>query len=337
MVSKNIVIRKPNHTITITNRDLSLTARKTYNAIIHFAQEQLIKNPDQRVFEMSLTEVKQAAGLAPKSNAGLEEAIHDLHRTVVQVIEKKKNEFGLTDSLTFNLLSQTLIRGRKITLEFPSVVRNSLGNLGQDIIVPYTRIPLDILKDLTSVYAITLMENILRYKDLGTWTWTVEEWKLMTGIINKKGYSNFSLLRQKTIEPAIKEINAKTQYRVKYTTEKRGRKIDKLKFSWRVATPKKKATEGLSPEETRQLFEDSKDSFETDPKGHLIRLLGYDAGIIEMSQVDLLSGELVIRLPDGIPEEALQSEALPGSIRHQIKSEAQAYGYTLRVDVQNAL
>jgi hypothetical protein len=211
-----------------------------------------------------------------------------------------------------------------------------LGNIGQDIIVPYTRIPLDILKDLTSVYAITLMENILRYKDLGTWTWTVEEWKLMTGIVSQKGYKDFSQLRTKTIEPAIKEINAKTQYRVKYTTEKRGRKIDKLTFSWRVATPNPKSTEGLSPEETRQLFAKSKDSFETDPKGHLIRLLGYDAGVIEMSQVDLLSGELVIRLPDGIPEEALQSEALPGSIRHQIKSEAQAYGYTLRVDVQNA-
>jgi len=336
MVSKNIVIRKPNHTITITNRDLSLTARKTYNALIHFAQEQLIKKPGQTVFEMSLTEVKQAAGLNPKSNKGLEEAIHDLHRTVVQVIEKKKNEFGLTDSLTFSLISQTLIQGQKLRIEFPSVVRDSLGNVGKDVIVPYTRIPLDILKDLASVYAITLMENILRYKGLKTWTWTVGEWKLITGVASRKGYKDFSTLRIKTIEPAIKEINEKTQYRVKYKTEKKGRRIDKLIFSWRIATPRKKPDEDLSPEETRQLFEDSKESFETDPKGHLLKLLGYEGAVIEVSDVDLLSGELVVRLPEGYPKESLQAEDLVGSIRYKIKKEAEVYGYTLRVDVQNA-
>ena len=85
---------------------------------------------------------------------------------------------------------------------------------------------------LDTSHAIRLYEILLRYKDTGTRIVEINELKEMLGIPNK--YPAYNDFKRYTIEPSIKQLNAKSNMRVEYTTKKQGRKVTHLVFKFKL-------------------------------------------------------------------------------------------------------
>jgi len=83
---------------------------------------------------------------------------------------------------------------------------------------------------LRSTYSWRLFENIKSHQSRGTWQ--VDLAKFHRIMETKRSYqTNFSLLRQYLLEPACREIAEKCGVAIKWTPEKRGRKVIGLYFT----------------------------------------------------------------------------------------------------------
>jgi plasmid replication initiation protein len=80
-----------------------------------------------------------------------------------------------------------------------------------------------------SFYTIRLYEMLMQFKSTGWRKITVEQYRQIMAI-EKKQYKAFADLRRWTLEPAIKEINEKTDWVVTYDSIRKGRAIGSLMF-----------------------------------------------------------------------------------------------------------
>ena len=83
---------------------------------------------------------------------------------------------------------------------------------------------------MKSQYSIRLYELLKSYKIQVTKTFTIEEFKKLLMIEDIKSYNRFPSLKQKVLEPAMKEINEYTDIDVSYREILKGRKVIKLEF-----------------------------------------------------------------------------------------------------------
>ena len=83
---------------------------------------------------------------------------------------------------------------------------------------------------MKSQYSIRLYELLKSYKIQVTKTFTIEEFKKLLMIEDIKSYNRFPSLKQKVLEPAMKEINEYTDIDVTYREILKGRKVIKLEF-----------------------------------------------------------------------------------------------------------
>lgn len=71
-MSKNKeLLHKPNQTIMITNGEITVSQRKTYNVILHDARKQLKENPNKILFYFSIADLKDRAGIHATNNKEL--------------------------------------------------------------------------------------------------------------------------------------------------------------------------------------------------------------------------------------------------------------------------
>ena len=85
---------------------------------------------------------------------------------------------------------------------------------------------------LKSVHSIRLYELLNQWKETGTRFIRLNDFKDMLQLSDK--YSLYADLRKSVIEPAIKELNQKTDFNVSFEPEKDGRKVVKLVFVFTV-------------------------------------------------------------------------------------------------------
>ena len=85
---------------------------------------------------------------------------------------------------------------------------------------------------LDTSHAIRLYEILLRYKDTGTRIIAIDELKAMLGIPDK--YTRYVDFRRYTIEPSVKQLNAKSNMSVQYSTKKIGRKVTHIIFKFKL-------------------------------------------------------------------------------------------------------
>lgn len=81
---------------------------------------------------------------------------------------------------------------------------------------------------LRSNYAIRLYEMLVQFLDTGVFWITVETFKMRLELEEK--YDRFSNLRVRVIEPAIKDITAKTNLDVRWQGHGAGRTVSRLEF-----------------------------------------------------------------------------------------------------------
>ena len=115
-------------------------------------------------------------------------------------------------------------REGRVTLNFSPDLMPYLGQLKEQ----YTAYKLVNIKALKSTYSIRLYELLTQYINAGERWITVAQFRDMLDLNDK--YPRFADLKRWIIEPAIKELNTKSNYDVLYRTEKQGRTIHTLWF-----------------------------------------------------------------------------------------------------------
>ena len=94
----------------------------------------------------------------------------------------------------------------------------------------FTSYHLTDIKSFKSGHAIRLYELLMQFKKNGWFDEDLEVLKSMFGV--EDNYSRWVDFKKYVIEVGIKEINESTNYTVKYSTKKRGRKISRVVFTF---------------------------------------------------------------------------------------------------------
>ena len=216
---KKDLLYKPNQTIMSSNKDITAVQRKAYNVILQYAQKELRLDPEKRSFQFIISELKQRAGISATNNVELKESLKNLSSITVELVKDNG------DWSVFSLLSQAEKNGDFLEIELPGRIRQAL--IENDY---YTALDLLIIRLLEGKYAIILYEAALRYEKVQIPEFTRDEFRVLTGTKDIKSYDNFNLLKRKVIDPAIDEINSKTDILLSYDVKSRGRKVVAIKF-----------------------------------------------------------------------------------------------------------
>ncbi|WP_242184532.1 replication initiation protein [Klebsiella pneumoniae] len=85
---------------------------------------------------------------------------------------------------------------------------------------------------LRSAYSWRLLELLLRFEKTGVAEYTIEDFAVSMDATPKQR-ENFAAIRRKIIEPAVKELNDKDGWLIKWEPIKAGRKVAKVRFTFK--------------------------------------------------------------------------------------------------------
>lgn len=114
----------------------------------------------------------------------------------------------------------------RIEMEFhPDVVPFLLGLKKQ-----FTSYQLKQTSSLRSVYSWRLLELLSRFKSTGVAEYTIEEFRISMDVPD--GLSDFSQVKRRVIDPAIKELQEKDGWKIELELIKGGKRIKALRFKF---------------------------------------------------------------------------------------------------------
>lgn len=105
----------------------------------------------------------------------------------------------------------------------------------------FTRVDILQIADMNSFYTIRLYELLMQFKATGWRTMAVDELRRIMDCTDK--YPKFSALRQWVIDPALEEINEKTNITAKLDVKYNGKKAVSLEFTFKPKNKKKQGTD----------------------------------------------------------------------------------------------
>lgn len=108
----------------------------------------------------------------------------------------------------------------------------------------YTQYRLEKIGHLTSANAVRLYGQLLQYLTIGSRKIGLDDLKKTLGMPDE--YSAIKDFKLRVLEPAIKQINAHTDIRVKYSQHRTGRVITDLTFTIKAATSEKNSTKAAT-------------------------------------------------------------------------------------------
>ena len=116
---------------------------------------------------------------------------------------------------------------------------------------PFTKYKKEDVLLLKGEYSIDLYHLAKKYEGMKIFQMTLEDYKLELGL--PKSYDRINNLKARALDPAIDEINEKTDINISYENIKRGRTVTGLKFTVK-AKPKRKKLESLNQnDESREI------------------------------------------------------------------------------------
>lgn len=222
-MSKQTQIKKHVASIHCSN-SVSLLERRVFNALIFHAQT--YEQPKEPLFYISLSRLKELLRFQSRNNDALRDAIVGLTETTVKWnLCKDRSTMGI-DWFSASLLASASYSRGVVRYEYSKAIMD----LVKDPCV-YANICLDAQASLSSKYSLALYENCIRYKSLGfTKSFPIDLLRELLGA-DFGCYKKNSVLCQKIIKPAIKEINKKTNLVLCSRFIKQGNKIKAIKIS----------------------------------------------------------------------------------------------------------
>ena len=199
--------------------------RRAWNLLLANAYNEL---PDKEIHSVSVADLAAKLGYDSNDLDYLKDTLKSLRNCEVEwnILRKdKKQEWGVA-----GLLAEARIVDGICYYEYSPSMRQRLHNPRI-----YSKLNLHLQNRFSSRYALILWEVCFDYYDTDrsqgeTPFIPLETFRELMGI-EKDEYPLFSELNRTVIKPAIKEINALTNYHVEVENKRIGRKIAELKFS----------------------------------------------------------------------------------------------------------
>ena len=198
--------------------------RRAWNVLLANAYNEL---PNRDIHHVSVFELARKLGYASNDIEHLKETLEALVDCTVEwnILGKDKvEEWGVA-----SLLAEARIKDGICTYAYPPYLRQKLHNPRI-----YTKLNLRLQNRFSSRYALILWEVCFDYfdtdRDQGETPFIrIESFRELMGL-EKNEYPVFKVLNRDVIKPAIKEINALTDYYVEVEPKRFKRKIAELKF-----------------------------------------------------------------------------------------------------------
>jgi plasmid replication initiation protein len=215
-------IPKHNSSIHVSTK-LSLLGRKLMNALLYQAYDFL---PFQESHSIDIKTLGALIGFDSNNTLHLKEAITELTQTTIEwdIInpEGKKPKWKIS-----TLLASAEICGGVCTYEYSGMLRRELYNPDK-----WTRINLAIQREFTSVYALIIYENCVRFRGIKTTgQWDIDAFRRLLGVDDMPSYSAFKVLNDKIIKPAVREANRHSDVIITPYFTKNGRRVVTIRFT----------------------------------------------------------------------------------------------------------
>ena len=203
---------------------ISLLQRRTWNVLLANAYNEL---PNKDIHSVSMVELAAKLGFGDGNQEYLKGVLRSLRSCEVEwnlLNKDKKQVWGIA-----SLLASAEIENGVCTYGFAPHLRRLLYNPRV-----YAKLNLHLQNRFTRKYALVLWEVCFDYFDTTRGQGETPFIPLQTFrelmAIEENDYTTFKSLNQWVIKPAIKEINAVTDYLVEVEQKRLGRRIAELKF-----------------------------------------------------------------------------------------------------------
>jgi plasmid replication initiation protein len=219
-IDSHQVIRK--HNKIIESKYASLTEREKKLLALVISQ---IKNDDEsfNTYAIPAHEIRKALDLdSDRIYEQLKEIALKLKKRTVLIEDLKDKSWEI-----FSYVDKALYKNGVLHIRLHSDLAPYLLNLYKD----YTPLQLGIILSLKGTYTLTLYEWLKKWSNIGERTISVFEMREKLGVHDIKSYDNFAEFKRRILEPAIKDINEKSDLTFTYTTHKTAQKITELTFT----------------------------------------------------------------------------------------------------------
>ena len=241
MNAKYIVAQSNDLIVARHNNPLTSREQKIVLAMVSAIQP---KDEDFKEYRISLKDFNDLLGLKGSIKyTQMREIMQNLMAKTILIPRKNKGWL-----LVHWVASAELIDGEGvIELTFSPKLKPYLLQLQQ-----YTSYKLGNILSLNSSYSIRLYEIIKRYSFLGTWDCPLENLRAMLGV-KEDMYKQYGHFKSRVLKKAVDEVNEKTDVNIVFEEIKKGRSVDKIKFTIRKSSapelvPEKKDQQENDPE-----------------------------------------------------------------------------------------
>ncbi|OCL28758.1 hypothetical protein U472_00110 [Orenia metallireducens] len=218
---KKEMLNKPNQLISIVpEQKVTTTQRKAYNSFLKYAQRKLkFEDYKENIFKIPYSELHKRANLKNKNTEYIYQELEGLMKTTVKIVDKENPD----NWKAFTLLSYIERKDNFYYYELNHFIINALKE--QQFFTPLN---LMMIKSLDSQYSIIFYELAIRYQKYKIPKMSIEEVRKLTN--TKSEYKRFYNFRKRVLDVACEEISKKTDIKLSYITEKRGRRIAFIDF-----------------------------------------------------------------------------------------------------------
>ena len=218
MGSNNLIVTKHNDLIEASYK-LTLEEQRLLLSCIAQIDSRLHKNVPDKI---TIT----ASEYADQFGIQLKHAYEQLKKGVNRLYERdiKIKTNGEKERLRWVYRVTYYEKRGYVSLKFSPDVKPYLGQLNGF----FRSYQLKNISSLKSTYSIRLYELLNQWKDTGKRFIKVSDLRDMLQL--QERYPRYADMKRWVIEPAVKELNEKTDLVVEYNTEKQGRKVVKLSF-----------------------------------------------------------------------------------------------------------
>lgn len=202
-----------------TSGELTLLERKLSNALLLNAYEKLLTARTHRV---PLNLLCEMLGYNSHDIATVKAALKRLATTAIEfnVMEDGKEVWRVMTMISFGEIKDGIC-----TYRYDEYLAERLYD--PEI---YATINMSIQRQFQSGYALTLYENCLRYKDVGsTGWWDLEKFRRVMGA-SATFYDEFKYLQRDVIKGPVRQVNETSDIRIEPDFERQARKVTKIRF-----------------------------------------------------------------------------------------------------------
>lgn len=219
LVTSNEKVKKHVAAIHMSG-ELGLLGRKMVNVLLLNAYDELLT---RRTHKLPVLHLRSMLGWDDSSNIdGLKDVLLHLASTPVEfnVMEDGKETWRVMSMISFGE-----IKGGVCTYRYDEYLAERLYDPEM-----YATINIGMQRRFDGGYALTLYENCVRYKDVGsTGWWDIGRFRKIVGASSSM-YDEFKYLKRDVISKPVDEINRVSDIRLVPEYRKHGRKVEAVRF-----------------------------------------------------------------------------------------------------------